>query len=197
MSGVDGVSDWVIRDAVPEDESCLVPMWLHGYATSKEVQETGLTAARERGGDHQVQFWRVHQPIVMALLRRSTIRVACAVGRSDYSNGPAVILGWVCTSPGFVHWVSIKRKVAQMEGGAVARELVSELLGSHVDDELLMTFDLVDLRKLGKLPETWRRDRSIVGALRNLSTKRDPFFRGLAEDVLHAEAWKPNSERAA
>jgi hypothetical protein len=195
------MADWIIRESVPQDESCLVSTWLKSFAHSKDIAETGLANAHVDGHQDEIRYWRIHQPIVTALLSRCSVRVACAEGRSEYAEGkPAIILAWACLSPNYVHWVCVKRNVARIANGEVAREIVADLLGDAWNQDRRMTFDLLDLRKLGPYPETWRRDRSWLSTMRSLSVKRlekDATFGEVASDVLASREWRPNSERAA
>lgn len=192
-------SDWVIRDALPEDEPCLVSMWLKGFAHAREVREAGFANANVDGSPDEIAYWRVHQPIVTALLSSGCVRVACPPGRAEYTEaGPAVIAGWVCTSPGLVHWVGVKRAIAKLDDGAVARDMVVELLaGAHSTERA--TFDLLDAKKLGMLTEV-KRDRTWLSAFRQISARaldRDAMFAGIVGRIMNAQAWTPSSERAA
>lgn len=191
-------SEWVIRDALPEDEPCLVSMWLKSYAHSRDVREAGFGEANADGSPDEIAYWRVHQPIVTALLAAGLVRVACQPGRAEYTDGrPAVIAGWVCTSPGLVHWIGVKRSVAKLDGGAVARDMLVELLEGH--GSMRATFDLLDAKKLGVLGDL-KRDRTWLGALRVLSARsleRDGLFSGVVERIMASRAWTPSSERAA
>lgn len=194
------MSDWTVRDALPEDEPCLVSMWLKSYAHSRDVRELGFDHAAVDGHPQEIRYWKIHQPIVTSLIRSGTVRVACPPDRATYEQGPAVIAGWACTTPGLVHWVAVKRSVMKVEGAG--QDLVRDLLGSQLDGELRTSFDLMDLRRVGLAPTGWRRDRGWLSALRSLSTRvldRDPVFSSIATHVLdeRREGWMLNSERAA
>lgn len=196
-------SDWTIRAGVPEDEGCLVSMWLKGYAHSRDARESGYADAREDGSPDEIAFWRVHQPIVTSLVRRATVRVACDPARSTYEPGrPAVIWAWTCSSPGMLHWVAVKRSVVRLLGADVAREMVADLLGADMHADIRVMFDLVDLRPLNVNGEKWKRDRRWINALRSLSARvldGDALLHTVALDILDEdrEEWQPNNERAA
>lgn len=192
------MSDWIIRDAVPEDEPCLVSMWLKSYAHSRDIREAGLANATIDGHPDEIRYWKIHQPIVTRLIREGFVRVACPPDRATYENGLAVILGWACTTPTLVHWVSVKRTLAAIDGGNIGRELVTDLLGDV--GPARMTFDLLDLRKLKAIPEAWRRDHTWLSTLRTISRRRldaDALFLDTAKHLLEAAPWLSNSERAA
>lgn len=194
------MSEWTIRDAVAEDEACLVSMWLKSYAHSRDVRESGLESASVDGHPHEIRFWKIHQPIVTSLIRGGTVKVACDPERADYTRGPAVIAGWACITPEHVHWVGVKRSVMKIEGGAA--ELVTELLGAALEAPLRMTFDLMDLRRIGMHPEAWKRDRGWLAGLRSLSTRlldKDATYTTVGQYLLDTrrEEWRQNSERAA
>lgn len=194
------VSAWIIRDAVPEDEPCLVSMWLKSYAHSKDIREAGFPSATIDGHPDEIRFWKVHQPIVTRLIRKGSVKVACPPDRATYDHGLAVILGWACTTPTLVHWVSVKRTIAALDGGEIGRELVRDLIGPLASEPQRMTFDLLDLRKLRVIPEQWRRDNGWLSTLRTISRRRldaDTLFVDTAKHLLEAAPWLSNSERAA
>lgn len=176
-------------------------MWLKGYAHAPEVREAGLAEASVDGSADEIRYWRIHQPIVTMLLRNERVRVACPIDRAGYENGQkAVILGYACTSPERVHWVGLKRSIMQLANGAVAAELMRDLLGESMLGPHRVSFDLMDVRKLKLMPETWRRDRGWINALRILSTHvldGDELFMRLADGLFDdGHAWDPKDGRA-
>ncbi len=176
--------DWVIRDAVAEDEACCASMWLKSYAHSQGVRETGLENAGVDGHSDEIRYWKVHQPIVTSLLRSCTVRVACDPERSEYGPLPAVIWAWACVSDGAVHWVGVKRNVAR---AGLGEDLVRDLLGDRLESQQRTTFELVDMRKLGMVPQAWRHDRGWLSALRALSSRmldHDPLCAAVGAHVL-------------
>lgn len=177
--------EWIIRDAVAEDEPCCASMWLKSYAKGDDVQETGLRHASENAHADEIRYWKIHQPIVTGLLRTCTVRVACHPERVSYADGEvAVIWAWACYDANTVHWVGIKNDVARQGFGP---ELVEALLGDRLEREQRTTFELVDLRKLRMVPKQWRKDRGWLSALRSLSVRmldRDPLFAAVGGYVL-------------
>ena len=189
--------DWIVRDMLPEDEACLVSMWLKSYAHAREVRDAGFGGASVDGSPDEIAYWRTHQPIVMSLLAAGRVRVACPPGRAVYTEaGPAVIAGWVCTTPGLVHWVGVKRSVAKLGVGDVAREMILELLVGG-DSFERATFDLLDAKKVGMLGEV-KRDRAWLATFRTLSRERGAStFASVVDRIMTARRWTPSSERAA
>lgn len=186
---------------MPEDEGCLASMWLKSYAHSREVKDTGLEAAALDGHTDEIRFWKIYQPIVTALLRGGSVKVACDPGRATYEDHPAVIAGWACTTPGYVHWVGVKRNIMKVPGAG--EDLVHDLLGPLLDTPgIRMSFESMDLRKLAMIPDHWKRDRSWLTGLRAMSTRlldRDDAYRSVGAYLLdhRREEWRQNSERAA
>jgi len=186
---------------MPEDEGCLASMWLKSYRHSRDVRESGLVNACVDGHADEIRFWKLHQPIVTWLLRNAAVYVACDPDRVDYSRGPAVILGWLCASPGRVHWVGIKRSFAAMGGGWAVDEVVGELRElAEVKTVDVSTFDLMDLRKSQQ--HRWRYDRGWLSALRSTSSRvlgADAEFVKLVWHLTDERRpeWRPESERAA
>lgn len=193
-------ADWVVRPYEAADENCVVSMWLKSYAHAREVIETGLRHAAEDGHAEEIRFWKIHQPIVMGLLERASLVVACDPSRSTYEGGrPAVIWAWACVSGETVHWVAVKRSAIQ---AGLGPDLVRAVLGDRLDKPQSTTFELTDLRRLQMVPKTWLRDRGWLSAMRSLSTRmldKDSLFASVGRHVLDAKRgeWRQNSERAA
>ncbi len=192
--------DWTLRDFEPEDENCIVSTWLKGYSHAREVAETGLESARVDGHPDEIRFWKIHQPIVEALMRSGETRLACDPQRSTHEPGsPAVVWAWACCSGDAVHWVCVKRSVVR---AGLGEDIVRDLLGDRLTREQRTTFELVDLAKLKMIPREWKRDRGWLSALRSLSTRtldRDALFARVGAHVLDTrrEGWRTSTERAA
>lgn len=188
------MSDWKIRAAVPEDEGCLVSMWLKGFAHAREVREAGFEGANIDGSSAEIRFWKVHQPIVEALVRACDVSVLCDPERATYEPGrPAVIWGWCCTTADTVHWVAIKRSAAK---AGLGEDIARALLGERFDGQQRTTFELVDLAKLKLVPAGWSLDRPWLRSLRSLSAgilRHDPLYAAVAEHVLDGQRaeWQP------
>lgn len=168
------MTDWTIRNAVPEDEPCLASMWLKGFAHSREH---GIEDANRDGTPAEVRYWQVYQPIVTGLLRTAQVRVLCDPARSEYVDGrPAVIWAWACLAPGLAWWVGVKRAVKKADP-ELARDMVAELVGS---DARTAMFDLVDLRGVrtpaglgaSLAPPGWTKDRTWLWTMAKLSAAR-------------------------
>lgn len=191
---------WVVRDAVPEDEACLASMWLAGYARSREHGHDG---AGKKGSPEQIQYWRVHQPIVTSLLRSCRVRVLCDAERVTYRPGShAVIWAWSCSDGDYLHWVGIKSRMVQTADDAAGffEDVVPEELRAS---RMRTTFDLVDLVGRGLVPSHWTRDRSWLPALRKLSERMlQPDlgrFAKVAASVLDVTRtpWEPSPTKEA
>lgn len=191
---------WIVRDYVPEDEACVVSTWLKGYAHAREVSDAGLREAGVDGSADEIRFWRIHQPIVTALLPASQIRVVCDPNRATYEDGQlAVIWAWACFDDDSVHWVMVKRSAIK---AGLGEELVRALLGDRLEREQRTTFELVDMARLRLIPKAWRRDRGWLSALRSLSSRMldgDATFAAVGNHVLdqHRQQWRASSERDA
>ena len=193
---------WIVRDYVPEDEPCVVSTWLKGYAHARDVRS--FPSMREAGVDgspDEIRYWRVHHPIVEKLVATSTVRVLCDPKRSTYEPGaPAVIWAWSCTDADSVHWVMVKRSAVR---AGMGQDFVRALLGDRLTRRQRTTFDLVDLRRLGMIPEEWQYDRRWLSSLRALSMQMlegiDQTYVAIGNHVLdqHRQQWRASSERDA
>ncbi len=191
--------DWTLRDALVEDEACIVSTWLKGYARADEVREKFPLASQDGHAD-QIRFWRVYQPIVESLVRGGHVRVICDPERASYEPGePAVIWAWACCTGDVVHWVCIKRSAAR---AGIGEDLARELLGDRLEREQTTTFELTDLPKAIRIPRIWKRDRQWLAAMRTLSTRMlagDATTARVGAHVLDTqrETWRASTERAA
>jgi hypothetical protein len=149
------MSDWTIRDSVPEDESALASMWLKAYANSSDAL-WDFPGANERATPAEVAYWRAYQPIVTALLRSADVQVLCDPERATYEGGKrAVIWAWACTLDDRVFWASVKRAVVRADVD-LARDMVRALLGPQLAAPCEAEFHQMDLHRLGLVPETWK-----------------------------------------
>ena len=160
-------AEWIKRAFVPEDdEDAIVPLWCASYMRSVEGIARGAHKphglAEEAKQDPEVRaatrkMWDEHAPLVEWLLRNADVEVICDPERPRASAaGPAVIWGFACTSGDVIHYISIKRKTAQVPG--LAAELVRDLLGSRLERPCTFTHELVEMHSgrwgLG-IPRSW------------------------------------------
>lgn len=184
---------------MPEDEPCLVSMWMKAFAHAREVDEAGFSGASVDGSPAEIQYWKTHQPIVESLVRACEVRVLCDPERSTYEPGsPAVIWGWSCTSDDTVHWVAIKRSAVK---AGLGEDIARALLGDRLEREQRTTFELVDLSRLKMIPAAWKFDRQWLRSLRSLSRqmmRRDPLYAVVAEHLLDGQRaeWQPGKRAA-
>lgn len=196
------MSDWTIRPAVPEDESCIAYMWLNQLCHGQDARSSSAKEAAVGGSATQIEWWEAHQPIVTSLIHGVDIMVACDPGRSVYEPGkPAVIWAWMAARGDYVYGFGIKRRLVR-ESRGLAVELAKDLLGDRLETPHRTVMDLVDLHKLRLLPLSWRRDRAWISSLRQLSIitlEGDPVYEAAARHVLdpRREHWTPNYERSA
>lgn len=189
----------MVRDAVPEDEPCLVAMWLKGYANT---QVHKMPDASSPGSKGQVRFWRLYRPIVLALLRSCRVRVLCDAERVDYRpDKPAIIWAWSCTDGSLVHWVAIKRRLAHADSD-LARDAFEALFSEEDRTSTRRTsFYMPDLYRYHLVPSDWHQDPSYLGALVALSDrlrmKDAARFADVAQATIAAsrEAWGPDEVR--
>lgn len=189
------VSDWLIRAAVPEDEACIASMWLRQLCAGQDAKAAGLKGASVAGSTEQVAYWSEMQPIVTALIRGATVRVACDAERAEHSSdGAAVIWAWVVVDRECVYGAGIKRNAGSLAAD-IARDLLPELARP-----MLTVLDLVDLGRLKLIPTAWRRERGWASSLRQLSQRRtanDASYTRVAAHILDPARvpWVPNEQR--
>jgi hypothetical protein len=194
------VSDWTIRPAVPEDESCIASMWLRSLCHGQDARAAGLKDAALSGSDAQMRFWEEHQPIVTALIRSADVVVACDPDRATYEPGePAVLWGWAVCGDDIVFGVGIKRSASR---AGLGPDIARDLLGDRLERHQRTVMDLVDLASLRMIPQTWGRERGWLSSLRQMSTRvigGDALYRSVAGHVLdpQRERWLPSNRRAA
>lgn len=190
--------DWIKRPFVDEDEPCLVSMWLHSYCRSRDVGSSGFDGAEVPGSAAQIRYWRIHQPIVTALIRTADVDVICDPMRSEHTPGsPAIIWAWACFDSSAagdrVHYVGVKRSAAR---AGLARELVADLLGDRIGRACSLTFDPVDLRHADLIPPMWKSLPKFLSSLRAMSTymaSADPIYAAVGAHVLdiRRRGWEP------
>ncbi len=158
------VSDWTIRDSVPEDEDCIASMWLSQLCADRHE-------AKNAGSVEQRECWNVFQPIVTSLMRTAEARVLCDPERVDYAPGrPSVIWGWAVCAGETVYGCAVKRRVMRADR-EMAKDIVRDLLGSRLASSQRTVMSLPDVFHLGLLPKTWKRDHHWLPALRQLSER--------------------------
>lgn len=178
---------WVVRQYVPEDEDCVVSTWLKGFARSRAIRSDDLAA-------DEIRYWKVYQPIVVALLARSEVRVLCDPDRVEHKpDAPAVIWAWSATSADDVHWVMVKRSAG---AAGLARDMVRDLLGDRLERHQRATFELVDLEKHKLAPACWTYDNQWLYDLQCVSTRlvdRDALFAVVASHIVDTRRieWQP------
>lgn len=192
--------DWLLRPFEADDEDCVVSTWLKGFAHSREVSESGLDKAHVDGSEDERRYWKIHQPIVTALVGSCDVVVACDPERVHSVPGsPAVIWGWACTDGDTVHWVCVKRSAVK---AGLGEDIVRDLLGDRLTRVQRTTFDLVDLSRMKLIPPSWKRDRGWLSALRSISSRTldgDALFVKVGNHLLDVrrEQWRTGTERAA
>jgi len=190
--------DWVVRDAVRDDESCIVPMWIKQLVKGDEAK-----GARRRGAspswsdDEFLAFYAEMHPIVEGLLRSgATVRVACDPERVHASAGErAIIHAWSVTDGDVLYGVGIDKKFKAAGFGA---ELAAAVLGDAMARPMRMRLDVVDVRP----PPTWLRERGWSASLRALSSRHianDTTYAAVAQHIANPSrvAWQPREKRAA
>jgi len=197
------VSDeWVIRSAVPEDEGCIVSMWLSSLCKSMSALEAGFAESIVKTSDDFAAWWAINQPIVTGLVRSANATVLCDPERADYRNGTAVIWGWLVADRSTVYGCGVKRNVRRRAGLDCAQDMARDLLGDRLWRPQVQVIDLYDLRRLHVIPSTWTRDElwwpSMRGAVQ-ASLYRDPVSVATLSHIADPkrEPWVPNSQRAA
>lgn len=192
------MSDWTVREAVREDEACIIPMWARQLVMGPDAAGAGHRwATRERGSAEYVAYYETHQPVLEGLLRSGArVLVACDPERSEYLPGaPAVIHAWSVVSGDVVYGVGIKRDAARAGFGA---ELARLVLGDALDRPMRTVLDIRDVR----VPPHWRRERGWGSVLRQVSERtlsEDAVFLSVARHIIDPERvpWVPSEERAA
>ena len=160
-------ADWVKRPYIAaDDEDALVYLWCASYLRSIEGVARGASVPHGLAGETQQRpevraasraMWAEQALLVEWLLAHADTQVVCDPERSRASDaGPAVIWGFSCCSGDVVHYVSIKRDVAQVPG--LAAEIARALLGDRLERPCRYTHELVELHsgRWGlRVPRSW------------------------------------------
>lgn len=192
-----GDSDWVVRDAVREDESCIVPMWIKQLVKGDEAKGArGRSASPSWSDDEFLAFYAKMHPIVEGLLRSGiSVRVACDPERVHERDGQrAIIFAWAVTDGDIVYGVGIDKRFKPLFGG----DLVASVLGDAMSRRMRMRLDVVDV----KPPTQWIRERGWSSSLAALSASHltgDATFASVAAHVFDRARtpWMPRDKRAA
>lgn len=184
----DDMSDWVIRDRVPEDDNVIIYMFIRGLSGA-----LGLGIPND-------SFWSMYQPIVVGLLNSPHVetRVLCDPERSTYGDGPAVVWGWMIASQSTVYGLGIK---SAFLASGIAGDMVKDLLGDRLEREQRFVLPMRDLvRAIGEVPPTWELSREWRAAMTFVSRARldyDLEQLDVIEHIVnpHREVWVPRSSR--
>ncbi len=142
-------------------------LWAKSYARSAYGQARNAHTVHSQP---EREYWAEQAPLIETLLVSADVEVVCDPDRSvTTAAGPAVIWGFACTSGDTVHYVCVKRRVAQAGLGG---DIVRDLLGSRLQRACGYTHDLVEMRTGAcgvRLPREWYSDstyiaRKIVGS---------------------------------
>lgn len=118
------------------DEHFVLSSWLRSYADSHEARCFFQ-------GDLRPVFFAVYEPLVKAMLARSTVTVACLPENHD------VVAGWLCAENDTLHYVLAKPK---FRGMAVAKRLLDGM------EELPVSYSHITqpAKKRLRFPSNWR-----------------------------------------
>ena len=146
-------SDWVIRPYMATDEGFVVSSWLTSWSTSEYGQKWGAKRRANLAGG----WWDEWRPVIMLLLRESTVRVLCDAGNED------VIWAWACTGGDAVtHYVEVKYSFKGELGG----DMVRALLGDRLTREQVCSFEQRGLRNARiPYPKLWQLDEGLTARL--------------------------------
>ena len=196
--------DWVVRDMVPEDESCIVPWWIKSLAKGHDAREERRLAGQEAQVPHYstlafAEYYARVQPIVEGLLRSGArVLVACDPQRVGYEHGRlAIINAWSVIAGDVIYGVGIH---AEVKKAGLTSDAARAVLGDAWTRPMRAALDIVDVHP----PTLWVRDRQWSAAMRRMVDCR--LQGGAANDVYASVArhisdparvpWKPR-ERAA
>lgn len=202
--------DWVIRAGVSDDEACIASMWLRQLCAGQDAKAAGLKFAAYSNSPEKNIYWGEMQPIITALIRSATVRVACDPERVDHASGSrAVIWGWAVVDDRYVYGAGIKKNAGDARSG-IAVELASDLLRKEMPrlavGEMRTVMDLGDLGRLEMIRPSWQRERGWSSSLRELSRRviaNDSLYSAVASHVVDPqripwaprEPWGPLEER--
>jgi GNAT superfamily N-acetyltransferase len=120
---------WELRPMREDDRNYVLSSWLNSYAEvgrrprlvdprTRELQDEG----GEFRGTRRGVYFRVYQPIVEALVGRSTIVVA------TLPEEPDVVLGWMAVEGDCLHYLLVKPRWRRL---GIARWLIEQLDGMN------------------------------------------------------------------
>jgi hypothetical protein len=194
-----GDSDWVVRDGVREDESCIVPMWIKQLVKGDEAKGARRKGASPSWSDDEfLAFYAEMHPIIEGVLRSGvTVRVACDPERVHESDGQrAIIHAWAVTDGDVLYGVGIDKRFMAAGFGA---DLQRAVLGDALTRPMRLRLDVIDVKTY---PHGWTRERGWSAPLRALSARRlaaDATFASVAAHVLDdaRTPWLPREKRSA
>lgn len=162
-------------------------MWIRSLCGGQDAKAAGVKGSSVGGSPEQIAYWRETQPIVTALIRNATVRVACDPERVEHLPGkPAVILAWCAVDSECVYGAGIKRELIDGFGRDLTRDLLRDELGRTMRTAL----DMGDIGRINMIPrEAWQRERRWASSLRQLSRCADALQvidKTLRRDVLAA-----------
>ena len=148
-----------LRPYTADDEDFVVSSWIYSYARGRygvvhgaHLPSTVKGESKRPAEEDWGEFWREQQPIVVDLIRRSDVQIACDPGAAG------VIWGWCCSSGDTVHHVLVKRSVHRASVSSDTRgiwsvttglsgDIYRGLLGERLERDCGYTFELVDMRR--------------------------------------------------
>jgi hypothetical protein len=191
---------WTLRASVPDDEGCIVSMWIGSlwyFDRARYLQEHPETNRDEISRLPSTAFWNKHQPIVTALARYGQTTVACDPERVEYRPGEqSVIWGWACVSSGMIHGCCIKRSLKKAGyGGDMARAL----LGNRLRTSQKLSFPQPDLDSFHLRPRNWEQDHEWTGWLMDWAKAvgdKDATWRAAASFIADPKRvpWSPSPD---
>lgn len=219
--GVGDACDWVVRDAVRDDEPCIVSMWIKQLVKGPDAKQTRGRGATPRWRDDEfLAYYATMQPIVEAIFRAGlTVKVACDPERVHATPGrPSVILAWSVVDGTALYGVGID---TSFKKGGFAPDLARAVLGDALQKRMRMRLDVCDIGR----PAIWVRDQGWQTSLRKASERKllveavfgpgyraampdwiaesehaqDPVYAKVMQHIYDSERrpWKPREARAA
>lgn len=127
------MTDWQLRAMQPEDRNYVLSSWLRSYAELPEFR-----------GLRRSVFFALYEPLVKAMVARSTVAVATLPDAQD------VVLGWMAIEGDTLHYVLVKPRWRKL---GIARWLLSQVEGMPV-----VYTHAPPVWAGEKLPESWTYD---------------------------------------
>lgn len=153
------MTDFALRPYISDDEDFVVPSWIYSFARSAYGVASGAHVPQAMPGYTKRPteadwggFWCEQHPIVVGLIARAEVVIACD------AEQPSIIWGWACTSGDVVHNILVKRSVhrasAESDGKGVwtvttglSGDIYRALLGDRLKRACGYTHELVDMRR--------------------------------------------------